>query len=634
MAVIETWLKTDLKSIVRVNAIHGNVFSQDNMANLIGVELLDGGEPATVTGSVSANVLRANGTTVAVAGTLSGNKASVTLPQAAYAVPGMLAIVIKLTDSSTVTTIGAIQAVVYRSSTDTIVDPGTIIPSISTLIAAIDAAVDSIPPDYSALTGEVSDLKTAIALTNEGVEPYFIPQFSSIPADDWELGGISSAGEEVSGNYIMRTKKYYPYNPLCEYQYKPLSTATVRFAVFYNDQFGFLERSNSSDIQRENAHFVRFTYGFGASSGNVINDTVKATLASEFGVTITPYIDPEKVKAVADRPVTLSSDVGAMLDVAEGYFKQAYDSSTHLVYDSTHGLFAPQTTSSQSGETGYPAIVCSQFSQALLMGIRYDQSRYVLQNNHRAGWGYITDGTGDYVYTSDDISDNCSLDYMIAKQQLKYAIDHGWAYEITDIRKQIRPGDFLFYGLSNVSSWEDITHVAICLHVGLDDNNMINIESDDLLFGTKRVGVGIKRFPIERSGGHYLYGARFPILPSLISPTLILSDKNLSGTNTSYAIKQYSLNGDHPSGFYTAVIDGSFAAGRVEVGLHYSDTAENTFDYSRGRVVKNAGRCAVTFYADRNFNQVRLGATANNAYTVNKFCLFKGYYGQDWILPV
>lgn len=157
MAVIETWVKTDLQSIVKVKMMHGILFSQDNMANLIGVELLDGGAPATVSGSVSANVLRADGTTVAVAGTLSGNLASVTLPQAAYAVPGTVAIAIKLTTDGTITTIGAIQSIVYRTSSDTIIDPGTIIPSVQDLIAAINAAVNSIPADYSALTDIVKD---------------------------------------------------------------------------------------------------------------------------------------------------------------------------------------------------------------------------------------------------------------------------------------------------------------------------------------------------------------------------------------------------------------------------------------------------------------------------------------------
>lgn len=145
MAVIETWLKQDLKSPVKVHAISGNLFSQDNLGNLIGVELMDGGQAAEVTGTVSANVLRADGATVAVNGTLTGNRATVTLPQAAYAVPGMTSVVIKLTNSSQVTTIGAIQAIVYRASTDTPVDPGTIIPDIQTLIDRIDTASSHYP---------------------------------------------------------------------------------------------------------------------------------------------------------------------------------------------------------------------------------------------------------------------------------------------------------------------------------------------------------------------------------------------------------------------------------------------------------------------------------------------------------
>lgn len=157
MAMIETWIKQDLKHIVKVRYLDGNVFSLDNDANLIGVEVFDNGAPASLSGSVAANVIRADGATVAVAGSVSGNKAYVVLPQTAYAIPGTLAVVIKLTTSSVVTTLGAVVSNVYRSSTDTIVDPGTIIPSIEALIAAIDAAVASIPPDYSDLLTALSD---------------------------------------------------------------------------------------------------------------------------------------------------------------------------------------------------------------------------------------------------------------------------------------------------------------------------------------------------------------------------------------------------------------------------------------------------------------------------------------------
>ena len=151
MAQIETWLNQDMLEAVKVKYLDGNVFSQDNAGNLIGVILKRGGEDYSGGGTVSANVIRADGVTVAVSGALYGNVATVVLPQSCYVVPGPISIVVKITASGAITTICAVVANVYQSSTDTVVDPGTIIPSIETLIAEIEAAVASIPADYSDL---------------------------------------------------------------------------------------------------------------------------------------------------------------------------------------------------------------------------------------------------------------------------------------------------------------------------------------------------------------------------------------------------------------------------------------------------------------------------------------------------
>lgn len=151
MAMIETWFSQDLNEPVKVHQLDGNVFSQDNQGNLIGVNVFDGDEPATLSGSVSASVIRSDGTTVAVSGALSGNSCYIILPAAAYAVPGILSIIIKLTGGGSTTTLCAVVANVYQSATDATVDPGTIIPDISELIAEIESAIASIPADYSNL---------------------------------------------------------------------------------------------------------------------------------------------------------------------------------------------------------------------------------------------------------------------------------------------------------------------------------------------------------------------------------------------------------------------------------------------------------------------------------------------------
>lgn len=152
MAVININLACELQQPVKVQYLDGVVFTQDNQANKINVSVFDNGAAASISGSVTADIVRADGATIAATGgSISGNVASITLPAAAYVVPGVLSVAVKITKNSVVTTIAAFVTNVYASSTDTVVDPGTIIPSVQTLIAAIEAAVASIPADYSSL---------------------------------------------------------------------------------------------------------------------------------------------------------------------------------------------------------------------------------------------------------------------------------------------------------------------------------------------------------------------------------------------------------------------------------------------------------------------------------------------------
>jgi hypothetical protein len=152
LATIQINLTCELQEAVKVRYLDGNLFSQDNQGNQINITVFDNGEPATLGGSVTANVLLSDGSTVpATGGTITGNVVSITLPAAAYAVPGLASIIVKLTADGVITTIAAVVANVYQSSTDTVIDPGTIIPSIQDLIDDIADAVATIPADYSTL---------------------------------------------------------------------------------------------------------------------------------------------------------------------------------------------------------------------------------------------------------------------------------------------------------------------------------------------------------------------------------------------------------------------------------------------------------------------------------------------------
>lgn len=211
MARIETYFNQDLKKPVKVQYLDGNVFSQDNNGNLVGVYVFDGGEPVQLTGSVSGNIIRSDGATVAVNGSISGNKAYIVIPESAYAVPGVISIIIKLSNESESTaTICAVVANVYQSSTDTAVDPGTVIPSISDLIAQINAAISSLPPDYSSLVKDVNEINTvingkttyyAVQSQTSWVKSYLTP-YITLKKDDYLTVDVTFGSAPASSTYM------------------------------------------------------------------------------------------------------------------------------------------------------------------------------------------------------------------------------------------------------------------------------------------------------------------------------------------------------------------------------------------------------------------------------------------------
>ena len=201
--MIETWYNQDLNSAVKVQYLNGNVFSMDNNGNKIGVNVFQDGEPVTLTGSISADVIRSDGGTVAVSGTASDNQAYVVLPQACYAVPGVISIVIKNTVSSDVTTLCAVVTNVYQSSTDSVVDPGTIIPSVQTLISQIETAVASIPADYSSLWTSLAPAFSSSTSYQAGQYVTYnggVYRFTTAHSGSWAAGDVTAVniGGELS----------------------------------------------------------------------------------------------------------------------------------------------------------------------------------------------------------------------------------------------------------------------------------------------------------------------------------------------------------------------------------------------------------------------------------------------------
>ena len=114
--------------------------SGDEDAHTVSVALTRDGEPEPLAGqTVSAYFIRADGSTVLLGGSASGNVASVTLDASCYVQPGGFSLFIKVGQSGQTAAVFWGVGTVARSTTDTIVDPSDTIPSLAELLAQIDA---------------------------------------------------------------------------------------------------------------------------------------------------------------------------------------------------------------------------------------------------------------------------------------------------------------------------------------------------------------------------------------------------------------------------------------------------------------------------------------------------------------
>ena len=157
----------------------------DNMAHRWNVMVLRQGSPADLAGYIArAYFLRRDGRTVVLDASIEGNTVSVTLDEACYAVPGEVRAILRLSSGSNVNiTIAYTLFTVITATSNTMVDPGHIIPDLSELLAKI-ADVETAAQDARLATEGIT------ALTVEAV---------TLPA------GAATVEKIINGNsYIFR----------------------------------------------------------------------------------------------------------------------------------------------------------------------------------------------------------------------------------------------------------------------------------------------------------------------------------------------------------------------------------------------------------------------------------------------
>ena len=141
MAVIIIERTADLGGLIVPEGLRGGLYANEAVAHRFVIHATRGGEPVTLDGQVVATFIRADGGTEELTGGIDDGAAVVTLPQSCYAVPGRFALTIfnNGTDGSTTAVYSCVGNVI-NTTTDTIIDPGSVVPTMTDITAAYNAA--------------------------------------------------------------------------------------------------------------------------------------------------------------------------------------------------------------------------------------------------------------------------------------------------------------------------------------------------------------------------------------------------------------------------------------------------------------------------------------------------------------
>lgn len=359
MATLDYRTTCELNRPVTIKHLDGMFFSQDVKANRIVVNVVRGGVNESLSGSVSANIIRADGSTVVQTGSISGNVASVVMPSAAYAVPGAIAVFVKHTASGVTSTIAAVTGYVYKSTTDTIVDPGTVVPNINELLAKIadcDAAtaaciaataaapvVDDTAGagdtnkvwSASKTAGEVSGLKNGVDTVDRLVTDYkTVETPTSTTKGSWDItSGTATLTPSSSGSYFALPA--IEVAPLTEYVVSINANSAhpaIIVANYDNNVYSALssvEVASSGRIERtiimpQNAtHILLTKYGTGTV-------TVSRKVAKT-DKTLTAENIPADAKETGEKIAELAGQTETAIAGVTGTANKAFERSTESV---------------------------------------------------------------------------------------------------------------------------------------------------------------------------------------------------------------------------------------------------------------------------------------------------------------
>jgi len=166
-------------SIIDVELTAGNVHRSymnriiaegDGSADRFGMRLTENGAPVSLMGAACIGYfIRPDGVTLVINGEISGDTASVVLPAAAYAKTGQFSLAVKVTGSGYADTMRIVDGTVVDTTTGTINDPSSEVPSLADLLAVIEDAEDAADTieGLTVTASQIEGTRYGIAVTKE-----------------------------------------------------------------------------------------------------------------------------------------------------------------------------------------------------------------------------------------------------------------------------------------------------------------------------------------------------------------------------------------------------------------------------------------------------------------------------------
>lgn len=340
----------------------------DALANRFGVRAFRNREPVQLAGTCTGYFIRADGATIAVTGTIDGNVAYVTLTDTCYAVEGYFCLAIKVASGGETVTLRIVDGTVNRTSTNASVDPGTIIPSIEDLIATIEAAVATIPQDYSGM-------KRTLASVDEDENGEI---FSHI---EWELGGINSdTGAETTRNDMVRSQ-FIPISNGDSIQCIRLDEANKASgwwanAHYYDANMEFLGNATPGGSQYSSS-FMRIpalTYP-GVAFVRFSKLTTAGNVMSSHADIWKSFVRKARIKAFEEKLRALQNDY----DILDIEFTNAGGISNGLPYDAASNSQRFRTTKGYPFPLGSKIVIPDELNSIYSIWVHayYDAGRYI-----------------------------------------------------------------------------------------------------------------------------------------------------------------------------------------------------------------------------------------------------------------